>query len=98
MRVRHTLKKKFYCSECGKEITANSKSGLCQECSNKFRRICDRPSREELKTLIRTTPFTKIATNFGVSDNAIRKWCDSYGLPRKASDIKTYSNKEWELL
>ena len=31
----------------------------------------------------------------GVSDNAIRKWCDSYNLPRKVSDIKKYTNEEW---
>lgn len=98
MRVKRTIEKKFYCSECGKEITSNSKSGLCRDCVNKSHRVCDRPSREKLKTLIRSTSFTKIATQFGVSDNAIRKWCDGYNLPRKATDIKKYSDEEWELL
>jgi hypothetical protein len=53
-------------------------------------------SREELKQLIRTTPFTQIGKQFNVSDNAIRKWCDKYDLPRKSSEIKKYSNNEWE--
>ena len=53
-------------------------------------------TREELKKLIRTIPFTKIGEMFGVSDNAIRKWCDKFGLPRKVSEIKKYSNEEWE--
>lgn len=29
------------------------------------------------------TPFTQIAKQFEVSDNAIRKWCNRYNLPRK---------------
>lgn len=98
MRTGRIIEKKFYCSECGKEITSSSKSGLCCDCVNKLHRVCDRPSREELKILIRSTPFTRIAAQFGVSDNAIRKWCDGYNLPRKVSDIKGYSNEEWELL
>lgn len=35
--------------------------------------------------MIRIMPFTKIAENFGVSDNAIRKWCDAEKLPRKTT-------------
>ena len=38
--------------------------------------------------MIRTRAFTSIAKDFGVSDNAIRKWCASYGLPTKAKDYK----------
>ena len=33
---------------------------------------------------------------FGVTDNAIRKWCKLYNLPFKVKDIKTYSDEEWE--
>ena len=95
MRVEQKPEKKYYCSECGKEISASSKSGLCVECSNIIRRVCNRPSREELKQLIRTIPFTQIAQKYGVSDNAIRKWCDAEKLPRKASEIKKYSDEEW---
>lgn len=55
-------------------------------------------SRKELKELIRNYPFTKIGNNFGVTDNAIRKWCDKYFLPRTKRDIKKYSDEEWELI
>ena len=57
-----------------------------------------RVSREELKTLIRTLPFLQIGEKFNVSDNTIRKWCDKYNLPRKASEIKKYSDEEWNLI
>lgn len=71
------------------------------ECSAKARIIPKEQmliSREELKKLIRTTSFTQIGKQYGVSDNAIRKWCDKYNLPRKVSDIKKISDKDWELI
>lgn len=52
--------------------------------------------REELKQLIRTTPFVQIGKQFGVSDNVIRKWCDKYKLPRKVSEIHIFTDEEWE--
>lgn len=88
--------KGYFCLECGKQITKYSTSGLCSDCATKGRRLVDRPSREELKQLIRTTPFTRIASQFGVTDNAIRKWCKAENLPSKVSDIKSYSIEEWE--
>ena len=52
-------------------------------------------TREELKGLIRNKPFTQIGKQFNVTDNAIRKWCDKFNLPRKKSDIQKYSVEEW---
>jgi len=40
-------------------------------------------------------PFTQIANKYGVSDNAIRKWCKAYNLPTKKSEIKKYTKEEW---
>lgn len=82
------------CQNCGKTIKNTSK--YCQECFNLVRRVCERPSRDELKELIRSTPFTKIGEQFGVTDNSIRKWCKAEGLPSKVKDIKSYSDEEWE--
>ena len=96
MRVEQKPEKKYYCSNCGKEITHSSNSGLCVKCSNIKSRTCERPSRQELKNLIRITPFTKIGNIFGVSDNTIRKWCLAENLPTKVSDIKKISDIDWE--
>lgn len=53
-------------------------------------------SRDELKNKIRNNSFLKIGNEYGVSDNAIRKWCDRYNLPRLSRDIKSYSDEEWD--
>jgi hypothetical protein len=86
---------KFYCEDCGCEVSYGSKK--CLSCRNK-EKSKNIPERNELKSLIRTLSFTQVGRNFGVTDNAVRKWCDKYGLPRRRDDINKYTGEEWELL
>lgn len=83
------------CCDCGKQISR--RSTRCIECEVKNRVTTEVKgiSRQELKDLIRSTPFTTIGQKYNVSDNAVRKWCDKYGLPRKSSEIKAYTDEEW---
>lgn len=85
------------CLYCKKEFyPTHSEQKYCSyECSAKGQQKVDRPEREELKELIRNKPFLQIGKIYGVSDNAIRKWCDRYNLPRKTSEIKKYTDEEW---
>lgn len=82
-----------YCVDCRCQIDVNAIR--CPACAAKARRVCMRPSREELKELIRTKPFTQIGKQFGVGDNSIRKWCDTEHLPRTKKEINNYSDEEW---
>jgi Zn finger protein HypA/HybF involved in hydrogenase expression len=71
--------KKYYCEKCGKKITVNSKSGLCNKCvkqkySCQKRKIKERPSKEQLLKEIKETNYCAVGRKYGVSDNAIRKW------------------------
>lgn len=94
--LRNNHKKKTYCIDCGKEISTGSTR--CAVCRAKADRAVNRPNREELKFLIRTTPFTTIGARYGVTDNAVRKWCDAEGLPRTKTKIKQFSDLEWQTL
>ena len=50
----------------------------------------DRPSKEELLKLIKATSFTEIGRMYGVTDNAIRKWCKKYEIPSTKKELKEY--------
>lgn len=51
-------------------------------------RRVERPSKEELSRLLQESNFTAIGKTYGVSDNAIRRWCKSYGLPYRKKDMQ----------
>lgn len=82
-----------YCKRCGVPIYPSST--YCTDCNTFLSRIVERPNREDLKKLIRTQPFTKIAQQYNVSDKAIVKWCKRQNLPYRKKDIKLYSEEEW---
>ena len=85
------------CPKCGKVIAKTSQ--YCQQCFKQIKNeqfSQNHPNREKLKQLIRTTPFTTIGTIYCCSDNAVRKWCDKYNLPRTKTEINKYSDEEWE--
>ena len=95
----HSLKKENqskqnHCVDCKKQI--DKRATRCKECELKRRSALIPISREELKDLIREKPFTEIGRIFAISDNAIRKWCDKFNLPRNKSVINSYSDSEWE--
>lgn len=87
------MAKKNYCIDCQTEIQSGAKR--CKKCCTISQRVVDRPTREQLKDLIRNYSFVKIGQQFNVTDNTIRKWCDYYYLPRKKSEINKYSDEEW---
>lgn len=85
-----------YCPKCGEIISQKAK--YCPKCANELRQKVERPSREELKYLIRNESFLGIARLYDnkITDSTIRKWCDKYNLPRTKKEINSYSNEEWE--
>lgn len=57
-------------------------------------RKVERPDRETLLNLIYTTSFLEIGRIYGVSDNAVRKWCKSYELPFRKKDIEQHKQEK----
>lgn len=81
------IKNKF-CSHCGSPINPRNKSGLCLICAQEKQRKVQRPDKETLIKELKESNFTQVGKKYGVSDNAIRKWCKSYGLSTKSKDYK----------
>lgn len=80
---KHKKIKQNFCVSCGTKISIKSK--MCNKCSCvdkgiKLRKVKNRPTKEELESLIVFFPMTQLGKKYGVSDNAIRKWCKSYNI------------------
>lgn len=71
----------YFCSECGKQLFSNCKTHLCMDCYNKSR-TKNIPTKDELFALLSNNSFLAVGKMFNVSDNAVRKWCDNYNIPR----------------
>jgi len=84
------IKRFGICVDCGKKIDIGATR--CNKCNGKIHRKVERPNKETLYDLIKNNSFTNIAKMYGVTDNAIRKWCKKYGLPYKKRELKNNEN------
>ena len=65
------------CPDCGMGITDEGQH--CTSCAAKrrampYRKVANRPSNEELTAMVKEKGFSAVGREFGVSDNAVRKW------------------------
>lgn len=67
------------CKVCEKPIDP-SMVYCSSEHANQDRSSDKKPPKEELEKLVEEFPFTKLGELFGVSDNAVRKWCKKDGI------------------
>lgn len=85
-RLQNT--KKYYCEECGKEISKGAR--WCLACSGKQKWKTEHPDAETLKQLLldNNGNFSAVSRLFEVTDNTVRKWCKKYNMPFHSSDYK----------
>ena len=73
---------KAKCLMCDEEVK-QPKRFCSQECfKSSIRKVQNRPTKEELKTLLWEMPTLQIAKKYGVSDNAVAKWARAYDLEK----------------
>lgn len=80
--IQRAAKTKRTCIACGKRLKGNSASYCSTTCRGDAQRKISWPSREELRVLVWKYPTTYIAKRYGVSDNAVAKWCKKYGIEK----------------
>lgn len=85
---------KYYCTECGKELYEKTKTGLCSSCYQKTTRVAERPEPKQLAQEIIESSFCAVGRKYGVSDNAIRKWCKTYDIPTKKNELKEWLSNQ----
>lgn len=80
-----------HCSQCGEVLSSENTTGLCLSCYHKStRKVVDRPEPIELAQEILSMGFCAVGRKYGVSDNAIRKWCKAYNMPTKKEELHTW--------
>ena len=75
-------KQKKHCLHCGCEYTGNSKKYCSVDCYDNWRKINNTiPKVPELLESFKTyKSFMSVGRHYNVSDNAVRKWCNNYGI------------------
>ena len=70
-----------YCETCGVFLYTRDSTKHCSTmCSDiAKRKVTDRPTIDELLSLLKNNSYVSVAKMFNVSDNAVRKWVKSYG-------------------
>ena len=77
-----------YCAYCGEELIGKArKNKYCsQECAHK----ANGSKRPDVFTLLNDfkelKSFVQVGKKYGVSDNAVRKWCKTYGILDKVKE------------
>lgn len=82
--------KNLLCPICNKNYKDHH-AKMCKSCY--LKQVAENiPPKDDLIKLLLTIPMTKIGETFGVSDNAVRKWCKKYKLPFKRKEIAEFRN------
>lgn len=78
------------CKQCGKSFISNGiRQMYCStKCAADSRRKIDKLDTKLLMSQIKKHGFRGTGKLYGVSDNAIKHWCEKLGLPSKMSEYK----------
>lgn len=69
------------CLHCQKDVFGNK---YCShQCYSEASRKIERPNKDELERMVNTSSLSYVGRQYGVSSNAIKKWCITAGIPLK---------------
>ena len=93
-KVNRRELKDIVCPICGKIFHPKyfEQKYCSEECMHKSQQKAERPTKEEFLKIVADfgVNFTQLGKHFGVTDNAIRKWCKFYGIPHLKKELQEY--------
>lgn len=94
--IRKHVTIEYVCPICGNKISRYAH--MCIKCSiktnSRFKKVKDKPSKEELSSLISVNGFEGTGRIYGVSGNAVKKWCKGYEMSTYINDYRRWRKKE----
>ena len=80
------------CINCGEKIKSHNEIFCSRKCHHDYGSdgMARNISYDVLKEDIRTMSFVALGKKYGVSDNAVRKWCVFHNLPRTLKEKKEF--------
>lgn len=89
LRERYAAQRKDYkCTICGAPVYRGSV--CCAKCAQEANRKVERPDKISLAKEIVECGFEATGRKYGVSGNAIKKWCKEYGIPYLKNELKEW--------
>lgn len=92
MAIKNPKQFEHVCVVCQKNfVNAQKNAKVCSsKCNGIRQQHVSRPSAEELSEMLMKMSFVQIGRRFSVSDNAIRNWAKSYGLPTSKYEVERW--------
>lgn len=80
------------CNSCGCKFVSTNEMFCSRICANEYKKgnSIKKATYEQLKEDLKHLSYIAIGAKYGVSDNAIRKWCKSYSLPRTVAEKREF--------
>lgn len=85
--------KETRCVVCNKLMNSKSRSGMCRECYLK-ELSKTLPDKNVLFGLLSENSFEGVARMYGVTGNAVKKWCRKLNIPAYAYEYRNISSNE----
>lgn len=85
-RMNHVFVQRF-CEMCGIELCKVNNTNLCLSCYNKIKGE-HIPDKNTIYNELLEMSFEAVGRKYGVTGNAVKKWCKKYDIPSRASEYR----------